>query len=453
MRTQPKEPGHRQSASVAGFVLFFLLTALLLGGCLDDDDSDDAPDDVVENGNDNGDDDNGDNGDNGEGDDGVPVGELGERVQDYLAEEFGGHDADPCFAVGRITSEGEEIGIACTNPEDAEAISPENTFQIASITKPLLGTSVLHAQQTLDFELEDPVEELLRDEAEVLRYDGDEPITVKELLTHSSGLERWPFSGYDPDDPYAELDESVVLDFADDEEEPFVEFEVDPGQYQYSNYGTMLLTLALHDADGRDFDDILAEAVLEPADMEHAGLEAPDVQGHTSDGEPTPPWSFHTNVAGIGGLSASLEDMLNLLDAKLSAPEDGNLELLHDAQKELAAPEEPDSDGEGVPMGALWQRTEEAWYDESQVVLSHAGTAGGFHSLVIFEKEGDRAVVVLSDTFDLTDDIPMEQVAELGTELLTPEDADVDTAPAIEMIQPTEPGLGVGQVESELPED
>lgn len=396
--------------------VLILLAAVALGGvsgCLDSESDEDD-----DNGADVDDGDNGDGDDDGGDDDGGPVGEdFDALIQSFLEEKFSEHDADPCFAVGKVTSEGVEIGTACTDEETGQPVNEDSRFQIGSITKPMLGivTQAVMAEQG---ESDDTaVDDWLRDEADVPENEegnGGVEIRLAHLLTHTSGFARFPVPPLpvnDWDDPYKDITEEALVDTLSKDE--ILEGQV--GEYIYSNYGTMLLTLAVTDRAGEDFGELLDEVIFSHAGMADAGLDRDVIQGHTDDGEPTVPWEFHENVAGLGGVSASVNDMVAFMETNMEAADDPDLAPLWDAQQELADPDDQS-------VGSLWSLSE-SWYEDGQTLVSHDGLVGGFTSFVIFERDGERGVVVLADTFgiDGAEGI-FDEVSELAITLLDPEE-------------------------------
>ncbi|MEA5446189.1 serine hydrolase domain-containing protein [Gammaproteobacteria bacterium AB-CW1] len=406
----------RERGWVKGLWILLLLASLALGGvtaCLDsgsngDDDSGNGADNG--NGEDNGDGDDG-NGDDGDDDD--PEG-FDALIQAYLQEKFSQHAADPCFAVGVVTPEAIEIGTACTNEATGQAVDANSRFQIGSITKPMLGivTQAVMAQQ--DQPVDTLVEDWLRPDAQMPDNQGV-AINLAHVLTHTSGLARFPVPPLpvnDWDDPYKDISPEALIDTLSDEDNIL---ENPVGEYGYSNYATMLLTVAATDRSDTDFGDLLDQVIFGPAGMSSASLSGDLIQGHTDDGNPTVPWQFHENVAGLGGVRASVSDMLAFIDTNLGAADDPDLAALWEAQQSLV-------DFGNFRVGSLWNLAD-SWYEDGETLVFHDGVVGGFTSFLIFERQGDRGVVVLADTFgiDAAEGIG-DEVSELAAILLDPEE-------------------------------
>ena len=324
--------------------------------------------------------------------------ELTAAVEEFLTEHFADRAKSPCFAVAQI--DGEEIrkAVGCAEPDNPRDIDFDSRFQIGSITKTMLGivTRGYLADQGLEITI--PVEELLPTGVEVPRNDGEE-ILVAHLLTHTSGFpvfptEVIPFSD-DEDNPYKDISAQDILDSLS---HPSLDFPNPMGVWDYSNYGTMLLTVALVEHSGRDFDDLLEEYVLEPAGMDDSGLHASTVQGHNDEG-PAPTWDLHTNIAGVGGLRASLNDMIAYAQLNLADGDETHLEPVRAAQESIA--QWPDGEFE---YGSLWFIFEAEDHPDLRL-LFHGGRTATFNTSMFLEKGGDRATIVLADTDDAHDEL------------------------------------------------
>ena len=107
--------------------------------------------------------------------------------------------------------------------------------------------------------------------------------------------------------------------------------------------------------------------------------------GHTPNAKPTSAWNFPTNLAGVGGVRATLDDMVRYVQGGLGqvdVPIRKALEATH-----AAVSGQP-------PMGMNWMRVPV----KDRTVLMHEGGTGGFSSFVSIDPQRQRGVVILSDT-------------------------------------------------------
>jgi CubicO group peptidase (beta-lactamase class C family) len=93
-------------------------------------------------------------------------------------------------------------------------------------------------------------------------------------------------------------------------------------EWDYSNFGFQVLSLALERAAARPFSALLDQHVLNPLAMTCSGVTGrgcgSHVQGH-SQASPVSTWTHH--LWGAGGTEASAEDMARYLSACLMPPD------------------------------------------------------------------------------------------------------------------------------------
>lgn len=137
------------------------------------------------------------------------------------------HDQELLYAAG--------FGLA--DPETGRRAAPDTVYSICSISKLFTSIAVMQLRDADRLELDDPVGERLDWFAALAdEHPGDEPVTLRRVLTHSAGLPR------ESDSPYW----NVPFDFPSREavrERLAAQHTLYPsGRYfQYSNLGLTLL--------------------------------------------------------------------------------------------------------------------------------------------------------------------------------------------------------------------
>jgi D-alanyl-D-alanine-carboxypeptidase/D-alanyl-D-alanine-endopeptidase len=293
-----------------------------------------------------------------------------------------------------------------------EVPKPSTAFEIGSITKVFLATLLYSFVDERSLSLETPLKDLLPAEAVVPSQDGRE-ITLEHLASHTSGLPRVPpqdptwaelsfplFGG----NPYVSLSPESVL-----ESLSRTELMTAPGeQSDYSNFGAMILGMALQRHSGRSFQELVRRRICEPLGMRDT------FSGVPPDGKPRPtatgysalfalgpvrlgflaePWVMTPGTEGAGNLCSTVEDMLRFLEANLNAP-DGPLGRVLDA---CHTPRYDAGHGMKVGLGWHWMTVE--GLDEP--IVWHNGGTGGYSSFMGFVKDSQVGVVVLSNTLNL----------------------------------------------------
>jgi D-alanyl-D-alanine-carboxypeptidase/D-alanyl-D-alanine-endopeptidase len=135
---------------------------------------------------------------------------------------------------------------------------------------------------------------------------------------------------------------------------------------------------------------LLKQRLFAPLGMRHAYVNvAPEgvraAIGHMATTQPTPAWRFRTNLAGVGGVRATLDDMVRYLQGHLGTSATSISPALRRSQDKVS---------DAPPMAMNWLLMPAV----DRTVHVHEGGTGGFSSFVAFDKARQRGVVVLSDT-------------------------------------------------------
>jgi len=201
---------------------------------------------------------------------------LGQQLQERMLL-FCGPEADVSgmvVVVGNADGAVAELALGSRNLSTGDAMRPDTMFQIASMTKPVtaMALAILVDEGKLSFD--DPVEKHLpefRGQRMIVARDGEQittapaprPITIRDLLTHTSGMPGGPPQGL------SELLRSRnrtlaegVLAFSQ------VPLEFPPGaRWSYSNTGIDTAGRVVEVVSGRRFEDFLAERIFNPLGM------------------------------------------------------------------------------------------------------------------------------------------------------------------------------------------
>lgn len=160
---------------------------------------------------------------------------------------------------------------------DIEAKKPmqrDTIFQIMSMTKPITGIAIMMMAEEGKLRLTDPVERHLpefRGQMMIVSRDGDKlvlqkpprPITIRDLMTHTSGMIGEPPASTGPlmINMSMPLDRAVAI-YA---QQP-LDFE--PGtKWQYSNTGLATLGRIVEVLSGMKYEEFLAKRIFEPLGM------------------------------------------------------------------------------------------------------------------------------------------------------------------------------------------
>lgn len=189
------------------------------------------------------------------------------------------------------------------------AVNGETLFQAASMSKPVAALAVMKAVEQGRFDLDRNVNDYLRQwQIPDNHLTRTRPVTLRHILSHTSGLTVWGFGGYPAGAPLPTLPQ--VLSGQPPANSPPVIVDTLPGTLErYSGGGTTIAQLALEECYGEPFDAILAREILGPLGMAVSTFAQPlpaeragnAVSGHDWSGDPVPGrWHSFPEQAAAG---------------------------------------------------------------------------------------------------------------------------------------------------------
>lgn len=148
-------------------------------------------------------------------------------------------------------------GYGFANVEHQVAVKPETVFQSGSMGKQFTATAIMMLVEDGRLAPDDPVGKYFPDSPEAWRN-----ITVRHLLTHTSGMGDYP----------PELD--LRRDYTEDELLAIIKstplnYPAGAG-WDYSNLGYVLSGILVHRVSGKFYGDFLAERIFQPLGMTQA---------------------------------------------------------------------------------------------------------------------------------------------------------------------------------------
>lgn len=316
------------------------------------------------------------------------------ELQAVVGQRLHGDRTGACFATAVIDGDSVSRAYVCADGGadiggSARRIGPATAFEIGSVSKPMMAALLAGLIREGKASLDDPLSAYLPEGTRVPTFEG-KPILLRHIVTHTSGLTAIPagMQHADPANPYARLTERDLLDALSK-----TTLARAPGaQFEYSNFAAMLLSYAVARRAGEDFETLIDGRLFAPLGMTRSYIgRRPEgvtvATGHTPDGKPTSPWDFPTDFAGVGGVRATLDDMVRYVQAQTGAapkPLDADFALTHVAVPGAAK----------TPMAMHWMIAQL----NGRSFLAHEGGTGGFSSFVAFDPKQTFGVVILSDT-------------------------------------------------------
>jgi CubicO group peptidase (beta-lactamase class C family) len=164
-------------------------------------------------------------------------------------------------------------GYGYANLEHMVPASDVTIFQSGSLGKMFTAAGVMLLVEDGKLALSDPITKFFPDAPAAWR-----PITVRHLLTHTSGIPDYTTDAFDYRKDYTE-DELAKFAYAETLEFPA------GSRWNYSNTGYALLGFIIRRASGRFYGDLLQERVFKPLGMTQTRvISEADIVPHRSDG-------------------------------------------------------------------------------------------------------------------------------------------------------------------------
>ena len=311
-------------------------------------------------------------------------------------------------------------GYGLANVELDVPVGPQTIFQSGSLGKQFTAAAVMLLVEDGKIGLEDSIAKFLPDAPQSWR-----PITVRHLLTHTSGIPDYAEGSVDFRRDYTE-DELARLAFA-----LKLEFPVG-ARWNYSNTGYVLLGIVIRRASGRFYGDVLRDRVFGPLGMKTARVisEADIVPNRAAgyrlvDGElKNQEWvAPKLNTTADGSLYFSILDLVAwskaLRDRAILRPE---------SWAQACTPVALNS-GKTYPYGFGWSLDEVG----GRKVQQHGGAWQGFKTHLARYLDDDLTIVVLANLAEAQPERFAEGIAALiNPALAVPEPAPIpDREPAV----------------------
>lgn len=326
------------------------------------------------------------------------------------------------------------------NIDDGEAMTEDTLFRIASQTKAIVSTGIMILQERGELNISDPLSRYIPEweQAQVAVADGRggyttepvrTPITLRHLLTHTSGISYGVFGAPGPATPEWEAsglrgwylaDQTVpVLESA--ARMASIPLNAHPGESWLYGYNTDILGAVIEKVTGSSLGSFIQEAVLDPLDMrdthffvppekaerlatvywveEDGSLrEGPSGPGMYTQGQYIQGQGPNVSFAGGAGLVSTARDYARFLQMMLNEGElDGN-RILSPKTVELMTSNHLDDipfrSGQGFGLG--FSIVMDLGTSGSLGSEGEFGWGGAYHSTYWVDPEEDLVVVYLT---------------------------------------------------------
>jgi CubicO group peptidase (beta-lactamase class C family) len=235
-----------------------------------------------------------------------------QKVDPVIADEMTRQHV-PGLALG-IVVDGELVYAKGYGVVDVDAkTSPDldTAYRLGSLTKSFTSLSILALRDDGVLTLDDPLVRWVPEAAGIIYPTRDAaPITLRQLLTHTSGLPR----EYDRSKTATEAE--VLAQLKD------LALEYPPGQtFSYSNLGFVMLGTTVAHASRMTFRDFVAKRIFEPLGMTSSAFDSTPklAPAYRDDNHTRDKLSEYRLGVGAGGIVSSVRDLARYVAFQLAA--------------------------------------------------------------------------------------------------------------------------------------
>ncbi len=288
-------------------------------------------------------------------------------------------------------------GYGIADVETGAKVNTETLFQAGSVSKPVSAMAVLKAAQDGRFSMDDDINAILKSwKLPGSPLSEGRPVTPRTLTSHSSGLgDGFGFPGYEPSEPHPTAVQ--ILDGEEPSNVGPVRIARPPlTAHHYSGGGAVMMQLALADAVGRPYPEILQEYVFRPIGMTQSKYEQPlnperdrnAARAHDGRGRAMgPKWHVYPELAAAGLWTTPTDLAKFAIEVQKSLRGETNHVLSRVTVQEMLSPVGVGDFAVGFRIVKIGQ----GWY------FSHAGTNWGFECLLVGHKVKGCGFAIMSN--------------------------------------------------------
>lgn len=271
--------------------------------------------------------------------------------------------------------------------------TPTTCYRIASISKVFTATAVMQLVERGAVRLDERAEHYLP-WFRARRGASLEPITIRQLLSHTAGVER---DGTD----HWESDRFPTIDALKARAQDSIAVLAPLERWKYSNVGYAILGQVVAAASGQPYEDYVRTAIIEPLQLTHTGfaltrtvLRALAVgYGRERAGRARQPFAHPDTKAlrAAAGLVSNTRDLCAFMSAQLP----GSGRLLSDLNKrEMQRPQWLRNGEERYGLGY------NVWSVDGGAIVGHGGGFQGFKTAIGMDIERRLGVAILTNAID-----------------------------------------------------
>ena len=294
-------------------------------------------------------------------------------------------------------------GYGYSNVEDQVAATPKTIYSICSISKLFTSIAIMNLYEEGKIRLDDPISDHLPDFNIQQKYEESGPITIRSILTHSSGLPREADAAYwtGPDFPFPTTEE--MKDKLGKQETLYSASTY----WQYSNLGMSLLGEVIEKVSGVSYDQYIENLILKPLQLNNTKTILPEDQwgkqmatGYSSlkrDGSRNVMQLFDARgIKAAAGFSSTVEDLAKFSSWQFRLLKNGKEDILKPATlKEMQRVHWVDPD-----FNTFWGLGFSVRQGDGEKVVGHGGSCPGYRTNLSLTPGEEISIIVMTNSMD-----------------------------------------------------
>lgn len=327
---------------------------------------------------------------------------------DAAAQDFLARTQAPGVSLA-LVREGELVfsaGYGWAELESERAFEAETPVLLSSVSKTFIGVAAMQALEDEVLTLDEPVAAFVDFEVDNPKVEGEQ-ISLRDLLTHNSGIEDSveygeAYASGDPELPLDEFLRGYLVEGGDYWRAGNYAKRMPGDAFAYSNVGASLAAHAIAQAQGMDFMELVETQILTPLGMDDSAYllaelpREPAVPYSPASGKgryrPWPHYGYPTYPDGM--LRASATDMGRYLAAIASGGVLEGVEVLDAASVEEMLTVDEDAGTDESGQAIAWAMRE----GRGHRLFGHNGGDYGSTTELWFDRETGTGFVVLLAT-------------------------------------------------------
>ena len=285
-------------------------------------------------------------------------------------------------------------GYGLTGNEEVPIVDKQTVFQAASMSKFVNAIAILKLIELNGLSLDEDINKYLVSwKFPYNKENYPDPITLRQLLSHTAGLSAHGFGGYKNPKNLPSITQTLEGNKPANSEK-VEQIETNGKQFRYSGGGTTISQLILMENSKMSYEDFLSNNILEPLKMNHSFYSTElnkypkDLAfGHKGNGKTLKnKYNIYPELAAAGLWTTPTDLSKIIIDIQLSLKDGTGKILSQQSAKELI---EPTLKNNNTALGVFSEN------QNGELYLQHSGSNRGFRGKFYFSAENGNGLVIM----------------------------------------------------------